>query len=239
MTTSQRHLFLAYSTYTSDAQTFNSWYDQVHIPQVLSAPGLTHAQRFVLADTKPMPGVNSPNLGHLAYYELEGDAALFRNEVKRLLMSGEMVIPDFMVQPFKTLIMKPVSEIFHAPGAEGYKPTADRHLFMAFSDHTGDDETFDRWYDTVHIPQVLSAPGLVRAQRFATADVKPMPGVVTPELGHLALYELEGDALPFRNEVKRLLMSGEMVIPDFMVQPFTTMIMAPVSDVAYATAVIS
>ena len=239
MTDSQRHLFLAYSTYTSDAQTFNDWYDEVHIPQVLGAPGLTHAQRFVLADTKPLPGVNSPDLGHLAYYELEGDPALFRNEVKRLLMSGEMVIPDFMVQPFKTLIMKPVSDVFLATGIDHYEPTADRHLFMAFSEHTGDDDTFNRWYDEVHVPQVLSAPGLVRAQRFEMADVKPMPGVVTPELGHLALYELEGDALPFRSEVKRLLMSGEMVIPEFMVQPMTTMIMAPVSGVAHATAVSS
>jgi hypothetical protein len=239
MTTSQRHLFLAYSTYTSDAQTFNDWYDHVHIPQVLSAPGLTHAQRFVAADTKPLPGMKSLDLGHLAYYELEGDAAVFRNEVKRLLMSREMVIPDFMVQPFKTLIMKPVSEIFHAPGAEDYTPTADRRVFTAFSHHTGDDATFDRWYDTVHIPQLLAAPGLVRAQRFVMADVKPMPGVVTPELGHLALYELEGDALPFRNEVNRLLMSGEMVIPEFVALPFNTMIMDPVSDVAHAAASIA
>jgi hypothetical protein len=45
MISSQRHLFLAYSTYTSDAQTYNDWYDQVHIPQVLSAPGRSSRSR--------------------------------------------------------------------------------------------------------------------------------------------------------------------------------------------------
>jgi hypothetical protein len=236
MPDSQRALFLAYSTYTGDKETFENWYDEVHIPDVLSAPGLQNAQRFVLADTKPMPGVDSPDLGHLAYYELEGDPTPFREEVKRQLMSGDMVLPDFLDQPFKTLIMEPVSEIVYADGVEPGTFPEDRHLFMAFSRYTGDEDTFNKWYDEVHVPQVLSAPGLVRAQRFVTSGVKPLPGVETPDLGHLALYEMEGDPTPFRNEVKRLLMSGEMVIPDFMIQPFTTMIMKPVSPPAQASA---
>ena len=168
MPDSQRALFLAYSTYTGDKETFENWYDEVHIPDVLSAPGLRNAQRFVLADTKPMPGVDSPDLGHLAYYELEGDPTPFREEVKRQLMSGDMVLPDFLNQPFKTLIMEPVSEIVYADGVEPGTFPEDRHLFMAFSRYTGDEGTFNKWYDEVHVPQVLSAPGLVRAQRFVT-----------------------------------------------------------------------
>jgi hypothetical protein len=226
---SGRHLFLAFSTYTGDRSTFGSWYDEVHIPQILSAQGMRGAQRFELAATKPLPGVRSLDYGHLALYEIDGDPLPFREEVKRLLLSGEMEIPQFMNPPFKTLILKPVSEVFE--GAE-YDPDcdlADRHLFFAFSRHTGGYEMYAEWYDEVHIPQIMSAPGMFRAQRFMQADVKPLPGVVTPDAYHLALYELRGDPLPFREGVKAMLMSGEMQIPDFMIRPFETMFMRPAS----------
>lgn len=106
----------------------------------------------------------------------------------------------------------------------------DRHLFLAFSTFTGEPSRFEAWYDTEHIPQILSAPRMMRAQRFEPADVKPLPGIVTPDLGHLALYELDGDLEGFRQEVKRMLTSGEMQIPDFMIPPFGTMMMRPVSS---------
>jgi hypothetical protein len=231
-----RHLFLAFSTFTGERATFEAWYDDEHIPQVLSAPGMAGAQRFVVDETKPLPGVASVDYGHLALYELQGDPTPFREEVKRLLMSGEMVLPDFMVQPFKTLFLKAVSAPFHSENLDATTDWNDRHLFFAWSRHTGDDATFERWYDEVHIPQIMSAPGMLRAQRFEPSDVKPLPGVETPDLVHLALYEIAGDLLPFREEVKRLLISGEMVIPEFMVQPFATMFMRPVSPFVTAVA---
>jgi hypothetical protein len=223
------HLFLAFSTFTGERAAFDAWYDEEHVPQVLGAPGMLGAQRFVIAETKPLPGSAAIDLGHLALYDLEGDPGPFREEVKRLLMSGEMQLPDFMVQPFKALFLRPVGPPFHSAGFDSAESFDDRHLFFAFSRHSGDDATFERWYDEVHIPQITSAPGFLRAQRFEPASTKPLPGVDVPDLGHLALYEVAGDLGPFREEVKRMLISGEMEIPDFMISPFTTMFMRPVS----------
>lgn len=224
-----RHLFFAFSTFTGGRADFEAWYDEEHIPQVLGAPGMHGAQRFEIAKTKPLPGSVPVDLGHLALYELDGDAGAFRSEVKRLLMSGDMPLPGFLVQPFKALFLRPVSEPFQTAALGSPSDLDDRHLFFAFSRHTGDDVTFEQWYDEVHIAQIMSAPGMLRAQRFETADTKPLPGVATVDEGHLALYEVAGDPQPFREEVKGLLMSGEMEIPDFMVQPFTTMFMRPLS----------
>src|SRR3954454_12484481 len=95
-----------------------------------------------------------------------------------------------------------------------------RSLFLAWSTFKGPRETFDRWYDEEHIPQILSAPGVVGAQRFIIADTKPLPGTVAIDHGDAALYEMKGSPAEFREEVKRMLISGEMVLPDFMVQPF-------------------
>jgi hypothetical protein len=224
-----RNLFFAWSTYTTDYGTFAKWYDEEHIPQVMDAPGMVGAQRFVIADTKPLPGVNALDFGHLALYELEGPPAAFREEVKRKLISQEMVLPGYMVQPFTGLFLKPVSEPFYAASFGRAENLDDRHLFFAWSRHTGDDETFARWYDEEHVPQIMSAPGVFRAQRFEMSDVKPLPGVVTPDLGHLAIYETAGELQGFREEVKRQLISGRMVIPEFMVSPFAGMFLKPVS----------
>jgi len=233
-TPDDRHLFFAFSTFTGERSTFNTWYDTEHIPQILSAPGLIGAQRFVIADTKPLPGTDPLDLGHAAFYELEGSPGPFREEVKRLLMSGEMVLPDFMVQPFTALFLKPVSDPFYSEQFAKAADLDDRHLFLVFSRRPADSATYDNWYDEVHIPQIMSAPGILRAQRFVTSDVKPLPGVVTPDLGHLALYEVAGDLGPLREEVKRLLISGEMVLPDFMQAPFEAMFLRSASPYVLA-----
>jgi hypothetical protein len=225
----RRSLFLAWSTYATDYDTHAKWYDEEHIPQVMNAPGIVGAQRFVIADTKPLPGVKSLDFGHLALYELKGSAEGFRQEVKRKLISGEMVLPDYMVQPFKALFLKSVSKPCYSERFASADNLDDRHLFFAWSRHTGDDETFAQWYDQEHIPQIMSAPGVLRAERFEVSEVKPLPGVEALDLGHLAIYETAGDLGGFREEVKRQLVSGEMVIPDFMISPFATMFLRPVS----------
>lgn len=228
-TSNDRNLFFAWSTYTSDYETYAKWYDEEHIPQVMDAPGILGAQRFVIADTKPLPGVRSLDFGHLALYEMEGSAQGFREEVKRKLISQEMVLPDYMVQPFKALFLKSVSSPYYSASFEEADSLDDRHMFFAWSRHTGDDKTFAKWYDEEHIPQIMSAPGVLRAERFEVSEVKPLPGVEAPDLGHLAIYETAGDLEGFREEVKRQLVSGEMVIPDFMISPFSTMFLKPVS----------
>ncbi|MBI3953121.1 MAG: EthD domain-containing protein [Chloroflexi bacterium] len=49
------------------------------------------------------------------------------------------------------------------------------------------DAEFNRWYDTVHVPDVLKTPGFVAATRYQHAD--PKPG----DARYLAVYELDTD----------------------------------------------
>jgi hypothetical protein len=224
-----RTLFFAFSTFTGERAVYDRWYDEEHIPQVMDTTGMVGAQRFVLADTRPLNGTEGIDYGHLAMYEIDGSPADFREEVKQMLMSGEMVLPDFMVQPFKALFLESVSAPQFGDAYADLQNLDDRHLWLVFSRRPEGGATFDKWYDEEHIPQILSAPGLLRAQRFMTSSVKPLPGVVTPDLGHLAVYEIAGDPGPLREEVKRQLISGEMVLPDFMDQIFPAMFLRPVS----------
>ena len=69
-----------------------------------------------------------------------------------------------------------------------------RHLLLVSADAaSGQDEQFQRWYDEVHLPDVLAVPGFVRAQRFVAV---PSVHGESPAHRYLAVYELETDDLP-------------------------------------------
>lgn len=221
-----RHLFFAFSTFTGDREPFDHWYDTVHIRDILSADGMVGAQRFEVADTKPIPGADSLDLGHLALYDIEGHPLPFREEVKRQLMSGEMQLPDFLNPPFKTLILAPLGPPREGSAFGTVADWDDRHLFLAW---TRRGEEAARWYEDEHIPALLGMPGVIRVQRFDAADIKPLPGVVVPDLEHLVMVELDGDPGPFRDELKRQLVEGELQVPDAVRDGLQTMILKPVS----------
>ena len=67
------------------------------------------------------------------------------------------------------------------------------------------EEAFNHWYDTVHVPDILAVEGFTAAQRFKLAG--PGPQVVTrdgqPAIAqYLALYEM--DTADTRAAMKRL-----------------------------------
>lgn len=67
-----------------------------------------------------------------------------------------------------------------------------RHLLIVeTSCAEGSDAEFNRWYDEVHIPQLLTIDGFVGARRYRLADAQM--GRSRPEQPYLALYEIEAD----------------------------------------------
>ena len=53
----------------------------------------------------------------------------------------------------------------------------------------GREEEFNEWYDNQHVPDILTLPGCLSAQRFKLAD-QQMPNRATP-YRYLAIYEYE------------------------------------------------
>lgn len=54
----------------------------------------------------------------------------------------------------------------------------------------GRDAEFNRWYDAIHMPEVLRVPGFVAGQRYAPAGTSE-----AGQIRYLALYEIETDDL--------------------------------------------
>jgi len=54
--------------------------------------------------------------------------------------------------------------------------------------HPGTEAEFNEWYDTVHVPEVLTMPGFLSGRRLELIDSDPSSG---PR--YLAVYEIESD----------------------------------------------
>jgi hypothetical protein len=74
-------------------------------------------------------------------------------------------------------------------------------VFSRFPDEVGEDE-FNEWYDA-HLPEILSIPGFVSAQRYRLEPVV-VDDDVPVSYRYMALYEIEGDLEQLLVEMKRL-----------------------------------
>ncbi len=82
---------------------------------------------------------------------------------------------------------EPVTRRFGAEARVG-----DRVLCVVFSNPVeGHEAEYHAWYDERHIPDVLSVPGYLTAQRFR---VSAKPGLVVPPWRWFAFYEIAADA---------------------------------------------
>ncbi|HTF50655.1 MAG TPA: hypothetical protein VK735_24710 [Pseudonocardia sp.] len=68
----------------------------------------------------------------------------------------------------------------------------------------GAEEEFNRWYESTHMPEVLSLPGFVAGQRYAPAD---------PSDPYLAVYDIEANGIDAIHEAVRI-GSSSMTISD-------------------------
>src|SRR5690625_5087278 len=65
-------------------------------------------------------------------------------------------------------------------------------LLVMTNPKKGQEDEFNDWYTNIHLPQVVSLPGFIRAKRF---ESNVLEGQEPPQFKYLALYEVEGDRL--------------------------------------------
>lgn len=70
-------------------------------------------------------------------------------------------------------------------------PKVARHtMLVLLNAKEGCDEEFNRWYEDVHLSDILAVPGFVSARRFEAAEAQ-MTGA--PRHRYMTLYEIETD----------------------------------------------
>jgi hypothetical protein len=87
----------------------------------------------------------------------------------------------------------------------------DKDLYLVFSNPLeGREDDFARWYDEIHLGEILTLDGVVSAQRF---DVNGVEGAATPHRS-LAIYECEGDGNEVAAVIAEAMGSGSMTLTD-------------------------
>jgi hypothetical protein len=80
----------------------------------------------------------------------------------------------------------------------------------------GEDETFNKWYDQVHVPEVLDVPGVVAAQRYDLAELdipddEDLPAQLpSPTHRYLVIYELDRAPQAVMAEFLNRVMTGKL-----------------------------
>jgi len=87
-----------------------------------------------------------------------------------------------------------------------------RHLLMAFSNPLeGLEDEFNRWYNEVHLDDVLKVPGYISAQRFELSPTQMVPGA---PYRYVALYEVETDDLEATSNTLQLMPQEQLPVSD-------------------------
>lgn len=164
---------------------FNDWYDNMHLPDALSSPGIVRARRF------QAPEFRDGRAKYLAMYEIVTDdidetmrrrLAARAEEVKQGRASVNR--PNLSFSLWRDVMWQQLAER-KAPGNAAGK---ERWLSLVEDncDPLREDE-FNAWYDDVRLPEVLATPGFVGARRCRIKDFRDGRGK------YVAIYEIETD----------------------------------------------
>ena len=106
-----KHVFVVFTNPVEGKEaTYNDWYDNRHLPDVLDVPGFVSAQRFRLSDTQRAAGPFPWR--YLALYEIETD------DLKQTLATlgarsgtSAMVISDSLAEQRLAWVFDPVTPV--------------------------------------------------------------------------------------------------------------------------------
>lgn len=151
---------------------FSAWYESEHVPAMLARPGWSRLRRYVCTDGNP----------HVSLYDIDaklGAAAGQHNSeapfrADRFAARG---IRDYHARTWRET---------YARGQHQERPEWLNVITVDIEEAHA--EAFDRWYNEVHVPEILACPGWIANRRYECIDGEPR---------FLAIYELEDDQRPF------------------------------------------
>jgi hypothetical protein len=159
---------------------FNRWYNQEHLAERLSVPGILSAARYEAVSSGPK---------HLTVYELESSSVMESHEylaVRReptewsKRMSPELIGTVFVRNVYEQVFPSTVSdETAGSPMAPALQIGR-----MGIPPET--EAAWNRWYNTVYVPNYEKVPGVIRGRRYRA---------VVGEPAYLTMYEFEHEAV--------------------------------------------
>ena len=180
---------------------WNNWYDTEHIPDRLVIPGFNSARRFTAVEGKSGNVIKDfiieGDPKYLSLYDLENIDVINSKPYGKLREKELGLNANAFVKVTETLpkFSRGVYEQIY-PEQGDYKPPHTRFVFVVGHEVPRNrHQEFNAWYNTEHIPRVLSVPGFVTARRFIHAENKiPPMGIGESLPKYLTVYDVESVA---------------------------------------------
>ena len=150
---------------------FDRWYNEEHIAEILTVPGVLNAARYEAVKGGPK---------HLAVYELESPAAVLGDGFTKRTKSkwSETMGPTLIGTNF----FNPLYEMIHPDSVSseiensGMAPALQIGRMNIPAERT---DEWNEWYNSIFVPNFEKVPGCIRGRRFKTVRGEdPMYSVV-------------------------------------------------------------
>jgi hypothetical protein len=144
---------------------FNRWYNEEHLAELLSVPGVLNAARYEATSSGPK---------HLAVYELESPDVVMTDAFKNRPRTewGKRVSPSIIGTNF----MNNVYGMIHPAGLTDGIAGSDMAsaLQIGRMDVPADnDAEWNEWYSTVYVPNYEKVSGCIRGRRWKAVRGAP------------------------------------------------------------------
>jgi hypothetical protein len=149
---------------------FGHWYETKHVPLMLERRGWRRMRRYQCKDGQPF----------VSLYELDDDVPVDLPISEAPFRSGR-----FAARGLRNYVARTWREI-HAAGE--FDPHTQWLNIVTVDIEEAHAEALNRWYNEVHVPEILGCPGWLANRRYECVDGEPR---------FLAIYDLEDDERPF------------------------------------------
>lgn len=173
---------------------FHAWYRE-HMAEVLTRPGFVSARRYAEVTSSFLPAHDQPNPVMVAYGIQTDDLAKTFEEDSRLAQAARLADP-----PMDTRATVSFTFERHGPEVPGAGPKVTgkgevkTYLFVSLNGpKQGQEDAYNDWYDTRHVPEVVATPGFVSGQRYRRSAVQRYSGGQSPP--YMVIYTIETDDL--------------------------------------------
>ncbi len=147
---------------------WNKWYNQRHVADRVTIPGFLSARRFTKIEGLPREYATPGEAKYLALYDLTGLKVL-RDRPYASLREKEFALPPDSYETQIYRLPKFTRGIYEQiyPESGEYKIPDAGLVFLVGHEVPGNrHREFNAWYNTEHIPALLSVPGFISVRRF-------------------------------------------------------------------------
>ena len=149
---------------------FNHWYNEEHLPELLSVPGVLNAARYEAVMSGPK---------HLACYELqspsvvETDAFTSRKPTEWAQKIGPRVVGSNLINNVYEMIF-PSNLSTDISGSDMAQALQIGRMDIA----PENSDEWNKWYSEVYVPNYEKVPGCIRGRRWKAVKGQPNYSVV-------------------------------------------------------------